>query len=261
MTGADLDAVERRLEATRAVRQVIHAIYALAAAQAPLAEQAAADAARYADWIEAAVERVAGRGGPGAGDATLHVIVGPERPYCGALPRRIVEQVPSEGALGLVGARLAELADADPGVRERVRFRLPGIATHDEAGGLVLAIAEAVLRHAEGRRVDLWHPRAGSPELVGVMLLPERPRAPVAPPETLSPLELVVDAAMVELVSGRLAAAAAEALRAEVRARLLAADAARRACDRRIERLRADWRAARQDQITVELLEIVAARS
>ncbi|MBK8941327.1 MAG: F0F1 ATP synthase subunit gamma [Polyangiaceae bacterium] len=76
----------------------------------------------------------------------------------------------------------------------------------------------------------------------------------------LSPLETISDALLRELLTARLANALAITLRAEVRARLTMVEAARTACDRRLEELTKVWRAARQDQITAEMMEIVAAR-
>jgi F0F1-type ATP synthase gamma subunit len=52
----------------------------------------------------------------------------------------------------------------------------------------------------------------------------------------------------------------AEGLRTEVRARLVAADAARQGCDHALKTLRQQWRVLRQEAITGELLELFSGR-
>ena len=85
-------------------------------------------------------------------------------------------------------------------------------------------------------------------------------RKPLArPPETLSPVGVVLEAVVAELATGRLVVGLAEALRTELRARASAAAAASQACDRKVEELGRAVRVARQEAITRELLETVAA--
>ena len=65
---------------------------------------------------------------------------------------------------------------------------------------------------------------------------------------------------MHEAVAGRLSLGMAEALRSEVRARLMSADAARHGTDRKLADLRQQWRVQRQESITSELLELYSGR-
>lgn len=260
----DLAVIERRIAAVSAVRQVIHAIWALARAQLPLVEEAVAEASVYLDCVDEVVAALAGAPRPrpdAAGRAgALLVVLGPERSYCGALPRQILAQLPPEARLGLAGARLWEVAEQDARIAARVAFHVPGAVTHEEHEDIARAVADAVLRHAGGADVELLYPRDGGSALGRVTLL-GGPRAPAPyPPETFSPIEVVLRAAVIEAITGRLAVGAAEALRSEVRARAAAAEAARRASDERLEQLRRAWTAARQDQITGEILEVVAGR-
>lgn len=88
----------------------------------------------------------------------------------------------------------------------------------------------------------------------------QRARLVTSPP-TLSPWEDVLRAAVFEAVTGRLTVGAVEALRSEVQGRLTAADQARTAAERQLDELKQQWRVARQEQITTELLEIVAGRA
>lgn len=256
----DLRAIERRMDAVTAVRQVFQAVWALARAQLPLAEAAAQDATAYLDWVDRVVDRLAGAPVPRPAGPVLSVVLGPERAYCGALPRQVVAQVPAENILGLVGSRTIEQARTIPGVRARIAFALPGAAAHDEHEEVARAVAEAVLAHAAGAQVELLHPVHGSAGLHRTVLLAGERVLVTEPPETYSQLQVVLDAAMREAVTGRLAVGLAEVLRAEVRARVAAAEQARHAADDKLADLRQQWRTARQEQITSELLEVVAGR-
>jgi F-type H+-transporting ATPase subunit gamma len=256
---ADLLAAERRMAAVGAVAQVTRAVWALARAQLPAAEAAAAQAAVYLDWVDEVVARLAGAPRLDAEDAVLWVLVGPERAFCGPLARVLLAQLPAEGAVGLVGARLAERAAADPALMARVRFTLPAAATPDEVGPRAEALAGAVLDAVGGRAAVLLHPDGGAPRLRQGVLLAGKREPAADPPETLSPAAQVLGAAVIEAVEGRLAVGLAEALHAEVRARLVAAEAARRQSERSLEALRQHWQVLRQESITRELLELAAA--
>lgn len=252
----DVTAVERSMRAVTAIRQVVHAIWAVSRAQLPLVEQAAAAAATYQRWVDATVERVAGAPLPDEAAAQLTVVFGPERPYSSALARRIVESLP-DGALGIVGERLAEAVGQRGDIDGRVLFRCRGSVAHDDLHEVALSVATRILEHARGARVVVMHPVGGGSDTTLVPLITAR-RPVDRPPETFSPLARVVEAAIVSAMTGRLAVAAAEALRAEIRARIVAADAARHACEDRLAELEGVWHLGRRETITRELLEIVA---
>jgi hypothetical protein len=230
----------------------------LARAQLPLVEAAAQEATAYLDWADSIVERLAGAPLPAHPKALLVVVLGPERPYCGALPRQIADAIPDSGELGLVGQRLCEAALADPLIARRVRFQLPGATTHDEHEEVGRQVALAVLEHHADRQVELVYPRRDARSLERRVLLAGTRAAALAPPDTYAPLVEVLDRAVTEALSGRLAVGVVEALHAEVLARIAAADRARGACDRKLEELGLAWRVARQERITNELLEAVA---
>ncbi|MCB9676104.1 MAG: F0F1 ATP synthase subunit gamma [Alphaproteobacteria bacterium] len=257
----DLARVEQKIAAVGAVHQVMRAVWALARAQQPQVEAAAAEATAYLDVAEQIVERLAGR--PATADVpsdhVLWVLVGPERPFCGPLARMLIEQLPETGPVGLVGHRLHEVAAQDAALDARVAFRVPAASTPDELGHRAEQLATAILA-AEQRTVVVLHPERGGPELHRTVLLAGSREPAEDPPETFLPPAEVLAAAVLEAVAGRLAVALVEALRAEVRARLVAAEAARTSCDRRIADLSQHWRALRQGQITEELIELTAGR-
>lgn len=259
--GEGADRLAERLEAIDSVRQVLHALRAIARAQLPRADAAAAEATVYLAWVDEVVERLVGppRPGPAQGP-TLHVLLGPERGYCGALPRQILAQAPAEGPLALVGRRLAEVAAEDPALLPRTRFVLPGAAGPEELDPAAEELASTILARAGDAPVALLHPIEGGHRLHRVLLL-SGPREPARErPETWSPPEVVLRAAVAEALTGRLVLCLAEALRAEVRARLAAAEAAILACDVRREELDQVLRALRRERVTLEVLELAAAR-
>lgn len=127
-------------------------------------------------------------------------------------------------------------------------------------GQIVLSsVASKILEHGRGARVLVMHPVSEGSTMNIVPLIAARALVERAP-ETYSPLGQVVEAVVVEAMKGRLAVAAAEALRAEIQARITAADAARRACEQRLLELESFWHLGRRETITRELLEIVAGR-
>lgn len=254
----DLEIIERRIAATSAVQQVVQAIWALARAQLPRVDSAVAEATAYLDWVDDVVRALAGAPRAGHERARLWVVLGPERAYCGGLARHILDQVPAVGRVGLVGSRLVEASAGDRSVAQRVVFTQGGATSTDDADDVGYAIATAVLDAAMGSQVDLLYPIGGSAVLHRVVLLAGEVEAAPNPPETYSPLPEVLDAAVAEALTGRLAIGALEALRSEVHARIVAADQARLACDKRLEGLHERWRVARQERITTELLEVVA---
>lgn len=256
----DLVSAERAIEAVAAIRQVVQAVWTLARAQQPRAEAAAGEATAYLDWVEGLVERFAGRPTASAYSHALWVVAGPERPFCGGLARRTLEQLPREGALLFVGSRLEEaVADASP-LRGRVVSSLPAATCPEDLDRCARRVAAKLLEIEHAGAVHLLHPLAGGADLAPTQLLTEGPLALRAAPESYSPPEEILTAALYEMLSGRLVVGLAEALRSEVRARLLAADAARQGCDRKLGALRQDWRVLRQEAITGELLELFAGR-
>ena len=257
----DLARVEHRMAAVRAVETVTRAMWALARAQQPQVEAAAGQASAYLDVAESIVTRLAGAPRTDTDDAhTLWVLLGPERPFCGPLSRMLLDQLPDRGQVGLVGHRLADVARHIPELSSRVRFRVAGASTPDELGARADRVASEIL--ATGApTVMLLYPTDGTPTLRRTALLSDAREPESDPPESFLPVGEVLEAAVVEAVGGRLAVALAEALRAEVVARLVATEAARRACERQLETLRHAWRVLRQDTITQELLELSASLS
>lgn len=262
MTGEarDPESIERRLSALRAVRQVVHALWALSSAELPLVEQAVAEAGVYYEWLDQLLEQLLGPPLQREPGEVLHVVIGPERGYTGRLCRDVLAALPPSGPLGLVGRRWAELGSERADVRERALFRLPGALSPDEPEA-AQAVATAVLEHARGRQVELHFPRLAQRALSRVVLIAGARSARATAPDTYSPLPRVIAAALEEALRGRITLALAEVLRAEVAARLIATERAHRVADQRVGELEQQLRVALGERVTSELAELVASRA
>jgi F-type H+-transporting ATPase subunit gamma len=256
----DLAQLESRITSVQAIEQVMRAVWALARAQHPQALEAVSSAGEHLAWVEEVVDRLAGPPQPAPEQATLWVVLGPERSFCGSLARQVLEAIPEGGALGLVGRRLVDMAATEPGLDARVRFRLPGAAAVGELNAVAQEVARAILANSAGLEVTLLYPTARRPGLARRRVLAGA-RAPLrAPPETFSPPEVVLEAAVSEVAAGQLVVGLAETLLTEIEARIAASEAARKVCEGQLKELGDRWRVMRQERITEELVELSAAR-
>lgn len=255
----DVHAVERRMDALLSVRQVFHALWALSRAQLALAEQAAHNADAWLHDVAATLDRLTRPVAAQPDAPVLSVLVGPQRPWCGTLASKVLAEVPG-GALGVVGARLAESALRVPSVQKRVAFVVEGPTVPDEVDGVARNVAQQLLVHGLGMRVRVMHPHGAEGHLVTTDLLPHRLEPVAYPPPTLSAVAQVADAVLRQVLEARITVAVAQAMYTEIRARVMATDRARTACDERLEGLERQRRVLRQEQITRELLEVVSAR-
>lgn len=253
----ELGHLEASLRAVDAVGSVVHAVWALARAQLPRAEEAVAEGTEYLDWVDAVVDRIAGAPREAEASESLTIVVGPERAFCGPLARSTAESIPPAGPVGLVGSRLAEVALRDHAIAQRVAFTLAGASSVDELPDTATRLAAAVLAHGADAPVEVVHLRGRATHRVILLAMEREGRA--IQHELYSPREAVLHAAVREGVTGRVRLALAETLLVELRARVLATERARRAAKERRAQLEASWRIGQRDQITRELMELTGA--
>ena len=261
-SGQDRQRVESRIVAVEAVGAVVHAIWALARAQLAQVDALAPEASTYLDWLDDTLGRRAGRSDGPPADDVLCVVLGPERSFCGGLPRQVADALDRPGLrVGIVGRRLAEAVAVLRGTAPRVEFEIGGPSSVDDLEEVSEAVAAQVLRYAGDAQVQLWHPMAGRRDLVRVELLAGARTASPAPNfETYSPIEHILELAVAEAVVGRVRVGLAETLRAEVRARAVASEHARNTVSRQHQELTDALRVLHQEAVTNELCELVAAR-
>jgi len=244
----------------------VKAVCARARAQLPAADRAAAEAVAHVDALDRVVARLAGdplEGPPRGGDARprLVVVIGPEHALTGGMAERVRRAVPLDARLGIVGTRVADLL-ASGSLPELVSFRIaaPTSVAALEAQARVLAEAIVAAGVGPGDEVVVLHPVAGRDGLARAVLLSGARAAVALPPETLSPLSVVIAEVAAQALAARLASALAESLRAELRARVAAAGQAKQAASDKLEELDRMLRSARQGDVTREVTELAAAR-
>lgn len=256
----DITRIERRLSSVRAVSGIVQAIWALSKAQLAQVEEFSQEATLHLDWVDEVVARVAGpQLMPHPAAATLHVVLGPARSFCGRLARDTARALPADGPLGICGQRLLDQVQARSELRTRIVFGLAGPSSVDDLESVSAQLAYEVLTHGQGRPVALLYPCVGASGLRSVSLL-SGPRALRShwDFEAYSSEERLLEVAVSESVTGHLRVGLAEALRSEVRARAAAAEAAKQAVERQRDALTSSLRVLQREQITAELAELYA---
>ena len=225
-----------------------------------------------ADALAQAVELPgdAAAGWPAAGRGQPAILLfAPEHGFVGAFAERLVEAAlaaPADHALWVVGSRAAALLEEHG---RPAAWSLP-MATHtdgvtDTGDRVAAALYRAAAENRLGR-VELIYGRttAGAPpELVREALLPLaldrlRPVGRAVPPLTNLPPAALVGSLLDEYVFALLAHAAMESFAAENAARLAVMMTVRHNIETTLDELATEMRTLRQEQITTELIELVA---
>lgn len=259
MSGPELESIEAGLRATRGVGSVVKALWALSRAQIPRVEASIDEASAYLEGVDALIDRVAGPPIERSGITPLHVILGPERSFCGTLAARILDQVPETGALGLVGARLIETAHRIERLRRRVVFSIHGASSEDELGAVAQRLAAQVLDHAATHSVRLHYTVEPRVELRTALLISDRAPSDRTGFNHFSPLGRIVAEAVRESLSGHLQLGLANTLGVELRWRIAATERARAAIEERQQELERARRTHLQESVTRELGELSAS--
>lgn len=259
--------IEAQLESLHELSNLVGALRSMAASRAREAQEASAGTRAYCNIVARAIAAIAPQGSERREDA--------------AADRSTLLLVASEnGFVGGFNARLAEHAAASrkPGERLIVVGRRGRMAT-DEIGLPVDAVfsmasrtdgVTQAARRIAGQLSGIGYARivCARPGTGGTCTIETRSILPlgklkgVGTPLANPPVTHLAAAQLLqELASEYLFAAIADALMenlaSENGARLLAMDAAWRNIDDRLQRLRRDERAARQEATTADLLEVV----
>lgn len=266
--------LERHIGSIGELRNIIGAMRSLAGIRVQEAQRALPAVRRYgqtvAEAVAAALSLVAEPPPKGGAQGSCGLVLFlAEHGFVGGFDERILAAaeaaLASADVLFVLGsrgaARLAEsgrtadwsypIATRTEGLGEAVR-QLTGELYRRIASGELHRVAVMFARHRQG----------GAEAIETRQLLPVQPRSPARPQSRMPPLHnLRPQALLEELIADHVFAllveAAVESLASENAARFAAMEAAHDNISKRLDRLRQEARAARQDEITTELLELI----
>lgn len=273
MRAAQLDA---RIASLKELDEVVRTMRTLAAARLQQARAALPGIRQYADGIDAALAATVsllpaapyGSRGPGNARGVV-VLFAAEHGFVGAFNERLLEAalpLPEGGSLLVIGSRGAAAAverGTPPAWTEPMATHVAGLA---ELARRVADEAERRLVQDGLTRVTLVfaHAEAGAAmQVARRAVLPFDPRpyadgATAAPPLLNLPPERLLPQLVDEFFFAAVVRAATESLAAENAARLLATEAATDNVERKLEELSRLAQRRRQEEITTELLDVVA---
>lgn len=275
MTGQPAE-LAARIASIAELEEIVGAIRSVAAARLQQALAALAGTKTYAELIGAAlasivdllpapeIERAGSRRAPRGA-----ILFCAEHGFVGALNTRLIDAVTGYGGvlpvLFAVGGR-GVLALEERGLT--AAWALPMATDIGAVTTTARRISEELYRRfgtGALAGVDILFSRyqgGGLPAIEGQTLLPVDPRrfpgpGTAAPPMTNLPPELLLDRLLEEYVFAQLAHAAMESFASENGARLATMDSASRNLEKLLTELHQSEQQARQEQITVELLDVV----
>ncbi len=252
----DLGGVERRINATRAVRRIMHAISIVSRAQYSRVERSTIESVEYYRWIDEALARLASRAREDA-ERRLCVVFGPERALSGGLHRALERAIPAGDEFALVGSRLLQNEE----LAAEAVFVSRGVSSLADVEVEAAELGRLLARHALGRDVLLLFPVTAAGAVHRELLFARRLLKPEACLETYSPVSALLEAVLAQALTGRIAHALTQTLQAELGARLQITQRAQTHCDDKLVILEDQRRVIQREQTTVELSEVVAARS
>ena len=266
---ARLAELEARLASIGELEDVIGAMRALAAVRMRQATEALGAARARAEIIrgslDAARQLVPEEGEVSSPTKSLVVVFCTEHGFAGAFNERLLERASEGGRVPLViigsrGALLASERGLDSVATLAAASHPSGVldVARRTAAAIYEQLGRAGLEHVEviyGRGTAM-----GTPSIERRQLFPvERSRRPSPAFPPLHHLEpsVLIEQLVAELVLAELARIAMESLAAESSARMQAMSAARDNIERKLGELRQAEHRARQDQVTMELLDLV----
>jgi F-type H+-transporting ATPase subunit gamma len=262
----DLSRIEARLESIAELSELVGALRSMAASRAREAQEASQGTKHYAAIVERAIRDIApldGATGEAEAAAPVLLVIASENGFVGGFNTRILDKALEERRpqerLFVVGRRgqiAAAEREVDPDDAVAMSSRRDGVTALARrvakriAGATSVRLASARWQSGANHRIELRQ--------VIPLDLPEGEGAsPLdAPLHHLPPGELL-DGLAQEYLFAEIADALMESLASENAARLRTMDAASRNIDDRLEKLRREERAARQEQTTSDMLDVV----
>lgn len=264
--------IDARIASLSELRDLFSAIEAMAAARVQAAQSALASARRYTEVIETAIAEAASLDRSGVPldiwaeeiASSALVVIGSEQGFTGAFNRLLIERAAQElstdEALVVVGRRGAALATEhglEPEQSISMATRIEGVLS------TARQLAAALKDRSEIRVIFGRHSATGEFDTVVRQVLPPDRNVfeksdGANPPLHQMPAELLLHKLIGELLLAELMLALTESFASENTARLQIMQSADHNIGDKLERLTVQSRQMRQEQITSELLEVVA---
>ena len=262
----DLSRIEARLESIAELSELVGALRSMAASRAREAQDASQGTKHYAAIVERAIREIApldGQGPPQGPASAILLVIASENGFVGGfnthlLDRALAERRPGERLIvvGRRGQIAAAERDVDPDDALAMSSRRDGVTP------LARRVAKRIAGASSVRLVSArWESGANHRIEVRQVLPLDLPQGDLtsrldAPLHHLPPGELL-DGLAQEYLFAEIADALMESLASENAARLRTMDAASRNIDDRLEKLQREERAARQEQTTSDMLDVV----
>lgn len=261
-----LSRIETRLASLSELGELVGALRSMAASRAQEAQEAFAGTRAYRETVAGAIASVAASF-PAAeteeGGGRALIVLTSENGFVGGFNNRLVEkaaQLLQTGERLILVGRRGQVAASERGLTFTTVFGMTS-----RAGG-VTALARRIAAQVEGtgavRILHAEHRPGTAFKIAERMVLPLEPARPSARQAPQPPIIQVPPARLLRQLSweylfAELAAALMESLASENGERLRTMDAASRNIEDRLDKLRREERAARQEETTADMLDVV----
>lgn len=262
----DLARIEAKLGSFAELGDLIGALRSMAASRAREAQEAFAGAQSYRTTVGSAIAAVLplarSRATPERGGRAL-IVVTSENGFVGGYNNRLVDRAEVERADGerlVIVGRRGQVSASERGLLVDLAFAMTARA--EGVTAVARRIAAGIGEAGKVRILHAEHRPQASSEIALRQTLPlaatqfEADTPPVSPLLHLAP-DRLLDQLSREYVFAEIAAALMESLAAENTARLRTMDAASRNIEDRLDGLRRQERAARQEETTADMLDVV----
>lgn len=260
--------IEARLDSLAELSDLVGALRSMAASRAREAQAALAGTRAYCGIVTRAIADIAPEGVAGSPSpsesAPVLLLVTSEHGFVGGFNTRLVEHAAQDRATDerlIVVGRRGQVAAAEAGLPVDMAF--PMTSRVDGITPLARRIAARVSDVGRARIASAWHGTGAACRIASHPVLPLGDLLPGAAPAAWPPLRHLPAARLLqdlaaEYLFARIADALMESFASENGARLMAMDAASRNIDDRLETLRREERAARQEAATSDMLDLVS---
>ncbi|MGD9865688.1 MAG: F0F1 ATP synthase subunit gamma [Pseudodonghicola sp.] len=265
----ELSRIQARLDSLEDLDELVGALRSMAASRSREAQAAFAGTRAYCAIVERAISEIAplaaDRAGPEPGGERILLVLTSENGFVGGFNTRLIDRAAAERQPGetlIVVGRRGQVTAQEHALAADLAFSM---STHvDGVAALARRIAARLSRVASARLLFAGPRPAGAFEVLVEQVLPIGPatEASVGAPPSMPPLhhlppDRLLDSLAAEYLYAKIAHGIMESLASENGARLTTMDAASHNIARKLEVLRRDERAARQEKTTTDMIEVV----